>query len=86
MNHVAWSQKVIDHMHAKQCTCVIVVKHGAAYSGRPLALYSGTAAFTKLPGVRNITVVGWYSRACSVRHLADDVVEYCGRDYAVGAR
>ena len=81
MNHVAWSRKVIDHMHAKQCTCVVVIKHGAAYSGRPLAIYSDTTAFVKVPRVRKMTIVGWYDRSCQARHLADDVVEFCGRDY-----
>ena len=89
MNHVNWSQKVIDHMLEKQCSCVVVIKHGAAYTGRPLAIYSDTVAYRKLPSARKITIVGWYSRACTVRHLADDVVAYCGRDYGVdksGAR
>lgn len=76
MSHVEFAKRVIDKMQIQGRKCVVVVKRGASYSGRPIVFYEGTSQYQKLKVTKRVLVIGYYDPECLVRHLAGDVQEY----------
>jgi hypothetical protein len=71
-----FARKTIESMQLQGRKCVVVVKKGETYSGRPIVFYEGTTRYAKLVATKRMVIVGYYDPECLVRHLAGDVAEF----------
>lgn len=76
MTPVEFAMHVIDRMQIQGRKCVVYVKTGVSYSGRPVVAYEGTKEYGAIKPTKRVMVVGYYDPECLVRHLAGDVQEF----------
>jgi len=76
MTPMQWAMKVIHGMQLQGRKCVVVVKRGENYSGRPAAIFEGTREYPQVKQTKRVVVVGYYDPDCLARHLASDVSEF----------
>ncbi len=71
-----FARKTVASMQIQGRKCVVVVKRGANYSGRPIVFYEGTTRYANVVQTKRMVIVGYYDPECLVRHSAGDVAEF----------